>query len=82
PETRNPLLQRHGTVDVMPVFPDQLMLERAAREMRLPPQSYGIAAMEVRPLFEMTAGNVPVAICAYRDDKPVYVVVPSNDVLA
>ncbi len=82
PATRKPLIQRHGTVDVMPVYPDQLMLERAAREMQLPPRSYGIAAMEVRPLFELAAGTVPIAICAYREETPIYVVVPSDAVLA
>jgi hypothetical protein len=76
PATRGVAQRSFGNLVALPAFSDMPCLQRAAREMGMAANSYGIAAFDARALFAMAESQrVDVAICAYRESTPVYAVV-------
>jgi hypothetical protein len=78
PATRGAAQRSFGNQVALPTFSDMPTLQRAAREMGMAANSYGVAMFDARALFAMAEGQrVAVAICAYRESSPVYAVLNS-----
>lgn len=77
-KTGRPPLRGWGNVTAVPAYSDLPSLELAARELGWKPGTFPVAMVDVGALFAQAAAQrIGIAICAYRGDTPVYVLLPS-----